>query len=89
MRQSSVIHAYYMLGVWGHGPQKNFEFYQSQDSILGYFSACAITDKIEYSYLKLNINTIINSVWVGDYFIRVSDCSIRVFRYFAACLYGS
>ena len=24
---SSVKHAYYMLGVWGHGPQENLEFY--------------------------------------------------------------
>ena len=49
MRQSSVIHAYYMLGVWGHGPQKNFEFYQSQDSILGYFSVLLL--------IKLSIAT--------------------------------
>ena len=27
-----------MLGVWAHGSQENFEFYQSQDSILDYLS---------------------------------------------------
>ena len=31
-------------------------------------------------YLKLNIDIIANSVKVGDCFIRISDCSISVFR---------
>ena len=36
MQSSSVKYAHY-FGVWGRGPQENFEFYQLQDSILGYF----------------------------------------------------
>ena len=36
------------------------------------------------SYLKFNINIITNSVLVGECFIRVSDCSIRVFRSISA-----
>jgi len=39
MRQSSVKCAYYILGVWGHGPQENFEFYRFKDNILA-ISVC-------------------------------------------------
>ena len=68
-----------MLGVWGYGPQENFEFYQSQDSAFSVLLLIKLS-----SYWKLNIGIIANPVLVSDCFIRVGDCSIRVFRIFAA-----
>ena len=68
-----------MLGSKGMAPRK---FNQSQDSSLSYFNVLLLI-KLS-SYLKLNIKIIAISVWVGEYFIRVSDCCSRVFRSFAA-----
>ena len=37
----------YYCGVRRHGLQENFEFYQFQESILGYFMQSVIIDNIE------------------------------------------
>jgi len=60
------VRVYYFggLGAW---PQDN----------LGHFSGL-LRIKLS-SYFKFSKNIITNSVWIGDCFIRIRDCSIRVF----------
>ena len=69
MSQSSVKLAYCLwgLGAWPLGKSISFNK----------LFKCAFTD----SYLKISIDIITNSISVGDCFIRISDCSIRVFRF--------
>ena len=72
------MYVLYYVGGLGAWAQENFEFYQSQESVLGYFSVLLLI-KLS-SYWKFNIGIITNPLLVSDCFIRVGDCSIRVFR---------
>ena len=75
MRQRSAKHAYYMLGVWGHGPapcRKILNFNSLKIvRILGYFSV--LLPAAASNLTKNNCK-----------FCMYSDCFIRIFRFFVA-----
>ena len=76
--QSSVKHACYCegLGAWSPG-----KFWVLREYLNNYSYFIVIKSS---NYLKFNMDIITNSVWVGDCSIRISECAIRIFRFFAA-----